>query len=86
MIGISITSAAFDAIAASLPLGSVSYEPQRTAQDDYFIWIVRSWAKQVGGAATARRCLERNDCPPGCVGGGRASTPPGSRAFTGEGR
>jgi hypothetical protein len=30
MIRISITSAAFDAIAATLPLGSVGYERQRT--------------------------------------------------------
>jgi hypothetical protein len=31
LIRISITSAAFDAIAAPLPLGSVGYEPQKTA-------------------------------------------------------
>jgi hypothetical protein len=43
MIRISITSAAFEAIAATLPLGSVGYEPQRTAQGGYFIWIERSW-------------------------------------------
>jgi len=29
MIRIAITPAAFDAIAATLPLGSVGYEPQR---------------------------------------------------------
>jgi hypothetical protein len=32
MIRIAITSAAFDAIAATLPLGSVGYEPEQTAQ------------------------------------------------------
>jgi hypothetical protein len=47
LIRISITSAAFDAIAATLPLGSVDYEPQRTAQDGYFIWIERSWLNKL---------------------------------------
>jgi hypothetical protein len=47
MIRISITSAAFEAIAATLPLGSVGYEPQRTAQGDYFIWIERTWLNKV---------------------------------------
>jgi hypothetical protein len=43
LIRISITSAAFEAIKATLPLGSVGYEPQRTAEGGYFIWIERSW-------------------------------------------
>jgi hypothetical protein len=47
LIRISITSAAFDAIAATLPLGSVGYEPQRTAEGGYFIWIERSWLNKL---------------------------------------
>jgi hypothetical protein len=47
MIRISITAAAFDAIAATLPLGSVGYEPQRTADGGYFIWIERGWLNKL---------------------------------------
>jgi hypothetical protein len=47
MIRISITSAAFDAIAATLPLGSVGYEPQRTAEGGYFIWLERGWLNKL---------------------------------------
>jgi hypothetical protein len=32
------TPAAFNATAATLPLGSVAYEPERTATSGYFIW------------------------------------------------
>jgi hypothetical protein len=41
MIRISITSAAFEAIKAPLPVGSATYEPQRTAQGGFFIWVER---------------------------------------------
>jgi hypothetical protein len=47
LIRISITSAAFDAIKATLPIGSVAYEPQMTAQGGYFIWIERSWLNKL---------------------------------------
>ena len=33
---------AFEAIAATLPLGSVGYERARTASGGYFIWLDRS--------------------------------------------
>jgi hypothetical protein len=36
VIRISITPAAFEAIAATLPLGSVGYEPERTADRRLF--------------------------------------------------
>jgi len=39
MIRIAITPAAFEAIAATLPLGSVAYEPQLDAQDQRLIWL-----------------------------------------------
>jgi hypothetical protein len=43
VIRISITSAAFDAIKATLPVRSAAHDPQRTAQGGYFIWVERSW-------------------------------------------
>jgi hypothetical protein len=41
MIRIAITQAAYDAIAATLPLGSVGYETQRTQNGKVFIWLER---------------------------------------------
>ena len=48
MIRVSITSAAFDVIGATLPVGSAAYGPQRTAQGGYFIWVERSWLNKLG--------------------------------------
>ncbi len=42
MIRIAITPAAFEAIAAKLPLGSVGYEPQLDAQGQRLIWLETS--------------------------------------------
>ncbi len=39
--------AAFGAIKATLPLDSTAYEPQRTAQDGYFIWVERIWLNKL---------------------------------------
>ncbi len=39
MIRIAITPAAFEAIAATLPLGSVGYEPQLNAKGERLIWL-----------------------------------------------
>jgi hypothetical protein len=39
MIRISITPAAFEAVAATLPLGSVGYEPQLDRQGQRLIWL-----------------------------------------------
>ena len=39
MIRISITAAAFDAIAATLPFGSVAYEPKVNDQGEREIWL-----------------------------------------------
>ena len=38
MIRISISAAAYAAIAATLP-GSVGVEPQRASNGDYFVWL-----------------------------------------------
>jgi len=47
LIRISITSAAFEAIKATLPVGSAAYEPQRTGQDGYFIWVEPIWLNKL---------------------------------------
>jgi hypothetical protein len=39
MIRIAISQAAFDAIAATMPLGSVGYEAERTERGEVFIWL-----------------------------------------------
>ena len=42
MIRIAITQAAFDAIAATLPLGSVSYEAEANDRGQRLIWLPRA--------------------------------------------
>jgi hypothetical protein len=39
MVRLSITTAAFEAIAATLPLGSVGYEAQLNAKGERLIWL-----------------------------------------------
>jgi hypothetical protein len=39
MVRIAITADAFEAIAATMPLGNVGYENERTASGGYFIWL-----------------------------------------------
>jgi hypothetical protein len=41
MIRIAITQAAYDAIAATLPLGSVGYETERSDTGKIFVWLER---------------------------------------------
>ena len=41
MVRIAITEAAFAAIAATLPLGSVVYEPKLNEKGERLIWIER---------------------------------------------
>jgi hypothetical protein len=39
MIGIAITQAAFDAIASTLPLGSVNYENHVNERGERYVWL-----------------------------------------------
>jgi hypothetical protein len=39
MVRISISPAAFDAIASTLPLGSGGFENKRAANRDWFVWL-----------------------------------------------
>jgi hypothetical protein len=41
MIRIAVSAEAFDAIKATLPLGSVGYEPKRTEKGEVLIWLER---------------------------------------------
>jgi hypothetical protein len=47
MIRIAITREAFDAIAATLPFGSTSYESQPTKDGDRWIWLDDKWVDQL---------------------------------------
>jgi hypothetical protein len=47
MIRIAITAAAFDAIAATLPLGSVGFERDLTTRGERLIWIERLWLNKL---------------------------------------
>jgi hypothetical protein len=55
MIRIAISPAAFDAIAATLPLGSVGYEAQANAKGERLIWLESA----AHGPAPRRRELLR---------------------------
>ncbi len=52
MIRIAIAEGAFQAIAATLPFGSVGFEQERTPSGGYFIWLDRRTADRL---VTARR-------------------------------
>ena len=48
MIRIAITAAAYEAIAATLPVGSVAYEPQLGANGEVFVWLEDRWLSKLG--------------------------------------
>jgi hypothetical protein len=43
MISISITAAAYEAIAPTMPLGSVGYEAQANEKGERLIWLEERW-------------------------------------------
>jgi hypothetical protein len=43
MVRIAISQAAFDAIAATLPLGSMGYENETNEKGERLIWLERRW-------------------------------------------
>ena len=47
MIRIAITQAAFDALAATLPLGSVAYETELDAKGERLIWLEEIWVNKL---------------------------------------
>jgi hypothetical protein len=55
MIRIAITEAAYEAIAATLPLGSVGDEPERTDQVEVLIWLERRALDQLDALRQPRQ-------------------------------
>jgi hypothetical protein len=43
VIRIAIAAAAYEAIAATLPLGNVGYETERSEKGEVFIWLEERW-------------------------------------------
>ena len=60
MTRIAITQAAYDAICATLPLGSVGYENQVNERGERRPRIRRCGAAAPGGCATTERTSERS--------------------------
>ena len=58
MIRIAITPAAFDAIAATLPLGSVGYEAERDAQGNCLVWLDEWTVNKLGALRGPGRRLQ----------------------------
>jgi len=48
LIRIAISPAAYEAIAATLALGSVGYEAELAATGERFIWVEEVWANKLG--------------------------------------
>jgi hypothetical protein len=45
---VAITVEAFEVIRATLPVGSVMYEPQTNAKGERMIWLEEKWHNQLG--------------------------------------
>ncbi len=48
MIRIAITATTYEAIVATLPVGSVAYEPQLGANGEVFVWLEDRWLSKLG--------------------------------------
>ncbi len=57
MVRIAISQAAFDAIVATMPLGSVGFENASNEHGERLIWLDRAVVDRLRGAARARREL-----------------------------
>jgi hypothetical protein len=53
MVRIAITQAAFEAIAKTLPLGSVGYENKVNEKGERLIWLDRALSEQILGLSPA---------------------------------
>jgi hypothetical protein len=60
MIRISISPAAFDAIAATLPLGSVGYEPQLDPQGNCLVWLDEWTVNKLGALRGPGEAIPRS--------------------------
>jgi hypothetical protein len=57
MIRLAITSAAFDAMAETLPLGFAMYEAKATADGGWFIWLEKGALSRLNALRPAGRGL-----------------------------
>ena len=64
MIRIAITEAAFEAIAQTLPLGSVGYENEVNERGERLIWLEPTVVQPPQGHARPRRELQRRHLAP----------------------
>ena len=71
MVRIAITQAAFDAIAKTLPFGSVGYENKVNAKGERLIWLDPGVVDRLRSPARAGRDLQR--CYPAAGGGNACS-------------
>ena len=49
MVRISITAEAFEAVASTIPFGSISFERELNAEGERLIWIEEVWADKLRG-------------------------------------
>ena len=71
MIRIAIGQAAFDAIASTIPIGSVGYEGQTNEKGERLIWLDPGVVDRLRSPARAGRDLQR--CYPAAGGGNACS-------------
>jgi hypothetical protein len=71
MIRIAITQAAFDAITATLPLGSVGYENEVNERGERYVWLAPNVVDRLRAQRRPWRELQRRDPAAGQRGEGR---------------
>ena len=59
MIKIAISVAAYEAICATLPLGSVGYEAEANERGERLIWLEDAMADRLGAMAAPARATAR---------------------------
>lgn len=62
MIRISITTAAFDAISATLPLGSVGFEPEVDTKGERWIWLEDAMVDRLATMRAPARATATRSC------------------------
>jgi len=62
MIKIAITQAAYDAISATLPLGSVAVEPYFNEKGERTVWLEEVWVDRLGAMRGAGESYSA-ECP-----------------------
>jgi hypothetical protein len=79
MIRIAITQAAYDVIAATLPLGSIGYEAQRSDTGEVFIWLERRAMDRLVRCASRARGTAKSSLRMAEIEASRPGPGPGER-------